>query len=457
MLASSMVFSIIQKSQLEGAKRLDAEYYQHEYFIDFTKGDWRPIGDFLEQCQYGLSYAMNTTQVGYPIFKMDNIEDAFLFANNLKYVQINRGEFDDFRLKKDDILFNRVNAEEFVGRTGIFKLNLESVFASYLVRLRVKIESEILSDYLNIFLNSSFGIRQIQKIKRRAVNQANVNAEELKQIRFKVLPLNTQKEIEKLSNQSWQSFENSKYLCSQTEDLFLETLELKNFESENNLFSIVNLSEAKSADRIDAEYFNSPCNKMLAQILKGKTAKLGDLVDMTKGVEPGADAYQDGGKLFIRVSSISKDGLIGKTQKYVSEELYKEFKSEYQPQVGEILLTKDASPGMACVVREPVEGIISSGVMRLKLKDKINPEYLTLVLNSIIGQLQAERDAGGSIIAHWKPEQIKNLIVPILPILTQNKIADLLLQSYQSRKKAAELLEEAKLKVEEMIEKGGEK
>ncbi|MDP3244772.1 MAG: restriction endonuclease subunit S [bacterium] len=455
-----MVFSIIQKSQLEGALRLDAEYYQPEYFIDFAKGSWQPIGDFLKQCQYGLSYAMNTAKSGYPIFKMDNIENAFLFNDNLKYVQISREELNDFRLKKDDILFNRVNAEEFVGRTGIFKLNLESVFASYLIRLEVKQNSAILPDYLNIFLNSSFGIKQIQKIKRRAVNQANVNAEELKQIKIAILPILSQNKIKQLVDNSWKDFELAQSLYQKSEEIFLHETgidKVKNVIVETHNFTVVSLADAKNSHRIDAEYFNSPCNKMLAQIIKGKTAKLGDLVEMTKGIEPGAEAYQDEGKLFIRVSSVSKDGIIDKDQKYLSDDLYNEYKKDYQPQVGDILLTKDASPGTACVVREPIEGIVASGVMRLKLKEKMNPEYLALVLNSIIGRLQAERDAGGSIIAHWKPEQIKNLVVPILPVSIQEKIADLVIKSHTARKKAKELLGEAKRKVEEMIEKGGDK
>lgn len=447
-------YSIIQKSQLEGAKRLDAEYYQPEYFIDFTKGKWRPIGDFLEQCQYGLSYVMNTTQSGHPIFKMDNIENAFLFDDNLKYVRISKKEFNDFKLERGDILFNRVNAEEFVGRTGIFKLNIKAVFASYLVRLKVKPESDILPDYLNIFLNSSFGIKQIQKIKRRAVNQANVNAEELKLIKISTPPMSFQNKIKLLADNSWKNFELAKSLYQKSEEIFLQGVGIDWYKADpNDNFIIVNLAEIKNNRRIDAEYFNSPCNKMLAIINKVKTAKLGDLAEMTKGVEPGAEAYQDEGKLFIRVSSISKDGILDKDQKYINEDLYNKYKKDYEPRVGEILLTKDASPGIACLVREPIEGIAASGVMRLKLKENINPEYLTLVLNSIVGSLQAERDAGGSIIAHWKPEQIKNLVVPILLASTQNKIGDLLLQSYQARKQAKELLEEAKLKVEKMIEK----
>ncbi len=68
--------------------------------------------------------------------------------------------------------------------------------------------------------------------------------------------------------------------------------------------------------------------------------------------------------------------------------------------------------------------------------------------------MQVERDAGGSIIIHWKPEQIKNLLIPILPKPTQQKIADLVRKSHESRKKAKELLEGAKQKVESLIEKG---
>ena len=67
--------------------------------------------------------------------------------------------------------------------------------------------------------------------------------------------------------------------------------------------------------------------------------------------------------------------------------------------------------------------------------------------------MQIERDAGGSVIVHWKPEQIKKLKVPILSKTIQIKIADLVHKSHQARKKAKELLEKAKREVEEFIEK----
>ena len=148
------------------------------------------------------------------------------------------------------------------------------------------------------------------------------------------------------------------------------------------------------------------------------------MASVQKGFEPGSEAYQEEGKLFIRVSSLSKDGITDKDQKYLNDKLYNELRDDFQPKIGEVLLTKDATPGNAYVVKESIDGIISSGILRLKLKDKIESEYLALCLNSLVGKMQAKRDAGGSIISHWKPEQIRNILIPVLskPIQQKNHL-----------------------------------
>lgn len=70
----------------------------------------------------------------------------------------------------------------------------------------------------------------------------------------------------------------------------------------------------------------------------------------------------------------------------------------------------------------------------------------------MIGRMQIERDGGGSVITHWRPEQIKNLLIPILPSQIQQKITSLVRHSHEARKEAKELLEKAKRKVENAIE-----
>ncbi|MFH0772026.1 MAG: restriction endonuclease subunit S [Candidatus Omnitrophota bacterium] len=248
------------------------------------------------------------------------------------------------------------------------------------------------------------------------------------------------------------ALKQSKSLYSQAEDLLSQELGLKDFRIEEDPSYIVNLSSVKSTHRFDAEYFQPKYEKVIERIKKFNVKSLGDLVSMKKGFEPGSEEYQNDGKLFIRVSSISKQGVIDKDQKYLSNEVYQKLRNNFEPKTGEILLTKDATPGIAYALKEPIEGIAASGIMRLKLKEDIEAEYLSLCINSIIGQMQVERDAGGSIILHWKPEQIKRLQIPILPKSSQQKIADLVRKSYEARKKARELLEEAKQKVEKAIE-----
>ena len=178
------------------------------------------------------------------------------------------------------------------------------------------------------------------------------------------------------------------------------------------------------------------------------------IIGFQKGIEVGSENYEDEGKLFIRVSNLSVNGFVERDQKYINDELYQQLKGTYEPKVGDFLLTKDATPGIAYVVKEPIKGIIASGILKLKINEReINKEYLALCINSLFGKLQIERDGGGSVITHWKPEQIKRLAIPILPNKIQQKIASLIKQSHEARKKAKELLEIAKRSVEIAIER----
>jgi len=178
------------------------------------------------------------------------------------------------------------------------------------------------------------------------------------------------------------------------------------------------------------------------------------ILNIQKGVEPGSDNYQDKGKPFIRVSNLSINGFIDRDQKYLNEVIYQQLKETYEPKQGDFLLTKDATPGIAYVVKEHIEGIISSGILNLKINEgKINKEYLALCINSIVGKMQIEKDGGGFVIIHWKPEQVKKLKIPILPFSTQQKIALFVHQSHEARRKAKELLDIAKRTVEIAIEK----
>lgn len=455
-----ITYSIIQKSQLEGAHRLDAEYYQPEYLNVakiIEKYGYKNLGDLLDVL---TDYHANGS---YEILKQNvELSNEKDFALMVRSVDLERDNFDvDARyvsekaynfLKKTKVFGNEIIIDK-IGNTGAAylmpKLNRLVTLGMNLFMLRLK--KELDPEFLYIFLNSNLGKSAISQ-KITGMNPTSIDKASVRSIKIPTVSKSFSNEICQLVQAKFRLQAESKTFYLQAENLLFEELGLKEFESKNELWSAVNLSEVKKVNRIDAEYFQPKYRKVLSLIRTNNGIALGELATIKKGFEPGSETYQEEGKLFIRVSSISKDGITDKDQKYLKEELYKELKNNYQPKVGEILLTKDASPGMAYVVKEPIEGIISGGVLRVKPKEDIEPEYLALVINSFVGQSQVERDAGGSIIAHWKPEQVKVLQIPILPKPIQQKIAELVRQSHAARKKSKELLEEAKRKIEEMIE-----
>ena len=449
-----MTYSIIQKSQLEGALRLDAEYYQPEYLdliLKIKSQKSKFIGE-IGRVVYGTTPSGGIFEKkGIPFIRSQNFSNLLIDTSDLVFCSEKfNNQNKKSTIKPGDILFAAVGAtigELAIAQDEIKEGNINQNIAA------VRITDKNINPYfVGLFFASKPGQLQIERLITGNA-QPYLNSEQIKSFLIPIFDIKRQNEIANYFHEIQNKIKDSKHFYSKAENLLLEELGLKNFEAENSLFSVVNLSEVKLANRIDAEYFQSEWERLKNKIESKKATKLGNFVDLQKGIEPGAEEYQDEGKLFIRVSSLSKEGIIDKDQKYLSEDLYNKLRKDFEPKTGEILLTKDATPGIAYVLKESIGGIISGGILRLKLKDDIEPEYLALCINSIIGQAQAERDAGGSVIAHWKPEQVKNLLIPILPKPIQQKIANLVQKSHANRKKAKELLEEAKQKVEKLIEK----
>ena len=119
------------------------------------------------------------------------------------------------------------------------------------------------------------------------------------------------------------------------------------------------------------------------------------------------------------------------------------------------MFSKDGSVGVAYMLKENKNMVTSGAILHLAVrnKDQILPEYLTLVLNSKAVQMQAERDAGGSIILHWRVGEIENVLVPIIKLQIQQQISNLIEDSFHLKKQSEQLLDLAKTAVEMAIEK----
>lgn len=144
--------------------------------------------------QYGISESLNEKAIGIPILRMNNLLNGSIVLEDLKYFSPKGKELDDFILNKGDVLFNRTNSFELVGKVGLFDADLKCSFASYLIRL--KTNRDLLDPrFLNYYLNSSIGLRKIRKYRTPGVSQSNINASNLKNVPIPMPKIEFQKEL----------------------------------------------------------------------------------------------------------------------------------------------------------------------------------------------------------------------------------------------------------------------
>ena len=158
--------------------------------------EWSRIGDAVLFTQYGTSTKSSPSEQGVPVLTMGNIQDGMVIWRNEKRIPNTVEELPALYLKKFDLLYNRTNSAELVGKTGIYLGEDDCrTFASYLIRLRVS--REYFSPYfLNLTMNTSeFRETQIVPLIKKQTGQANVNGTALKNMLVPVPPLAEQRLI----------------------------------------------------------------------------------------------------------------------------------------------------------------------------------------------------------------------------------------------------------------------
>ncbi|WP_319540955.1 restriction endonuclease subunit S [uncultured Pseudodesulfovibrio sp.] len=150
---------------------------------------WERLGYMTCGVEYGTSSKSNKTGK-YPVLRMGNIQDGVFNYDDLVYTD-NEEEYFKYKLESGDVLFNRTNSPELVGKTAVFREDFQALFAGYLIRVN-HINSVISSDYLNFFLNSPIAKNRGDKVKSDGVNQSNINGAKLAEYPFPYCSLEEQ-------------------------------------------------------------------------------------------------------------------------------------------------------------------------------------------------------------------------------------------------------------------------
>lgn len=162
---------------------------------------WEPttVGQVLKATDYGTSTKASEDGTGLPLIRMGNVDYAGnLDLHDLKFVSLPAAEAAKYRLEKGDLLFNRTNSIDLVGKTGLWDVDLDAVLASYFIRVRVDKE-QVEPEFLWAYMNSAFMKSILRATARGAIGQANINTTELRSLPLSKPPLDLQRNfVEKM-------------------------------------------------------------------------------------------------------------------------------------------------------------------------------------------------------------------------------------------------------------------
>ncbi|EAI7173714.1 restriction endonuclease subunit S [Campylobacter coli] len=444
------------------SKRIDSEFFKKEYFDAMETVQLNQVEYLSDNMKFNSRYSQP---------KYD--ETSKMKVINSQYI---RNEYIDYEnaksgygkiVPKESVLINATGIGT-LGRVFINILDFDFSIDSHINIIVVKNKTYLNPYFLTIFLQSYYGQIQIIRYYSGTSGQIEIYPRDFNYFKIPILPIEFQLEIEKMVKDSHKALEESKELYKKAEEtLYLELgLDPKNplqslLDSKTNNptkslnISIHTLKESfLKTGRLDSEYYQSKYEDIEKMIRSYKDGfcNLKDLVnDISSGFAFSSDDYQDVGELvLIRINNIKNATLDLSNVIYLKNEAYN-LSPKDKIKKGDILISMSGSIGLSCVVRDDISAMVNQRILKISIKN-FNSDVLVLLLNSFICKMQFERIGTGGVQTNLSSIDMQNILIPKIDSTTQEKIAKYIQESFNLRKKSKQLLDNAKIKVEEQIQ-----
>lgn len=294
--------------------------------------------------------------------------------------------------------------------------------------------------------------------------QKNINLQQLSPTPIVIPPKEIQTEIisifETAYNAKKQKETQAAELLASIDGYLLDALGITLPPPSDKKTYFMSNSKQVSGGRFDPFYHQDEFEKKIECINNGFYPTIPikkSLSSYKKGIEVGSNEYTDSGIPFIRVSDISNFGLdYQRADKKISTFLYETLRKNYQPELNEILYSKDGTIGFCCVLNDVKDCITSGAILRLQANNEIiNTHYLSYILSCNAFRELAERVSIGAVIKHLTLNDWLNTKIPLPPLEKQTEIADhiraIRAKAKQLQHEAKAELEQAKKTIEKMI------
>ena len=388
--------------------------------------EWCNLEDIVCELKYGTSE--KSLSVGkIAVLRMGNITNVgTIDYSNLVYSS-NNEDIKLYSLEKDDLLFNRTNSSEWVGKTAIYKKEQPAIYAGYLIRIRPIL---IFSDYLNTVMNSSYYRNWCYNVKTDAVNQSNINAQKLSQLMIPIPPLKEQERIV-VEVAKWISLINT--IKNSKEDLQTTIKQAKS--------KILNLAihgklvpqdpndepAIELLKRINPDF--TPCDNghYTFDVPSGWiTTNLGSIFNVVSAKRILKSDWKHSGVPFYRAREIAKLSIYGlvDNELYISEEHYNSLKEKFPvPKASDIMISAVGTIGKCYIVKESDKFYYKDASVLCLCNDyQINAKYIYHIMRSEYMLKQMYDNSKGTTVDTITIEKAKQYILPLPPLAEQQRI-----------------------------------
>ncbi|WP_372922469.1 hypothetical protein [Roseovarius sp.] len=304
--------------------------------------------------------------------------------------------------------------------------------------------------YLLAFLRSRFGFEQLMR-ERELTIQYQLTLERTRKVRVFMPDRQTQDEIGNTIETHIERYQNSKSFYRRAELILEDSIGLTGFRFTRNMsydsrFGTARLSDAVGANRIDAGAFSPEAAFYENWLSTNATYEnLGSLLSSSAKGRQQIEAA-NGSSDYCSIKHIYGREIVGASKT-------SPVKDTPTARLNDLLLAiTGATIGKIGIVKRYEELVFSGDMLRLRASGDINPHYLLLVLNHHLGQVQFNRWITGSTNGHLSPRDVDRVLVPRLSSEKEDEIALLVEESLKARQESEELLEQAKTRVEQLIE-----
>ena len=453
--------SVLKMSQAKSNKdfRIDSEYFSKKYIeIDKLLSNINAVrlDTLTSKISDGTHFTPNYKESGVKFISAINISDNY-FDLDAGYKYISKEEhkklYSRCNPEYNDVLIRKVGAGL---RKSCVIPKIDEQFSIFVSVALIKCNS-INPFYLSTFLNSTYGQTQLLRFNK-GIGQPDLHLEDIARCLIPIFPLEFQQQIEQMVRESHECLEQSKALYREAEVLLYRELGL---DPENPLASIEShsgslnisvrpLSQSLNATgRLDSEYYQTKYDE-IEKVIKNYRGgyfqlSLSELRD--KNFTPQAQTKYR----YIELANIGANGNISEPIVDFGENLPS--RARRIVKTGDMIMSSVEGSLQSCalITDEFDNCIVSTGFYVLK-SSNLNSETLLVLFKSKLFQDYLHKFSSGTILTAISKDELQNILIPKIAQQTQTQIAEKIKQSFTLRKKASELLQQAKSKVEIAIE-----